>query len=207
MEASMIRKQTALIALIPFALSANEPSNSFWSRATTAITTSSPFQQLSLGTGALASLAVKGFKDGALLCKAGKPGAAYAILSGKLATLGAFALGSNAHKAYNAETDRTFAHNVVQGTALTTASVLLPSGKKLSPTEQHSFVRHGMNGLKRTALGSSKLALFGLGANAFSQGALGNETHKAYDAAKPYAIKAFNAAKEAVRNIDCDNLQ
>lgn len=206
MEASMIRKQTALIALIPFALSANDTSNSFWSRMTTAVATSSPFQQLSLGTGALASLAVKGFKDGALLCKAGKPGAAYAVLSGKLAALGAFGLGSNAHKAYNAETDRTFAHNVAQGTALTVGSILMPTGKKLSPATQHSFARHGMNSLKRTALGSSKLALFGLGVNALSQGTLADEARAAYDAAKPYAVKAFDAAKEAVRNIDCDNL-
>jgi len=203
----MIRNQAALIALIPFALSAQESSHSFWSRVSTAVTTSSPFQQLSVGTGALASLAVKGLKDGALLCKAGKPGAAYAVLSGKLAALGAFGLGSNAYTAYNAETDRTFVQNVAQGTALTTASVLMPRGKTLSPAAQHSFIRHGINGLKRTALGSSKLALFGLGVNAFSQGAVADEARTAYTFAKPYAVKAFDAAKNVVQKIDCDNLQ
>lgn len=197
----MIRNQIALIALIPCALSANETESNFWSnlaeRTKTATGQSASFQKLSLGTSALTTIAVKGLKDG---LKGRTPGAAHAVSSGIAATLGAFGLGIHAHKAYNPENDRIFAQNVVQGTALTLGSILLPQGRKLSTSEKHSFVRHGLNCIKRTALGSSKLALFGYGIHALSQGTLVDEAQNAYTAGKPYAIKAYTAAKDALSN-------
>ena len=159
----------------------------------------SPFQRYSLGAATFTSLTVKAAKDAFVNCKHGKA-SAYAVLASGLASLGGFWSGNEAYKSFDAEKDTPFLKNVATGTGFTMAAILFPRGKKLSPDVKHSIFKQALNSTKRTAFGSTKLALFGIGANTFSQGKFAEEGTKLIAVAQPHVEKGIQSIKDLIQN-------